>query len=154
MKTFWLYNSINSFRPPPKIVRRVGPVAESPSVTETPPSPSISFNQSVNNTHCSSDSNVKPSEFLRHKHNDEKLSSVLLKYTKTEGNVTKSGHNSSSESLINNASNEEILQVESYPISERVKQEFYFLKKLFKLFSIFYHFWHYFRLKAMNQFLR
>lgn len=119
-----MYNLIIYFRPPPKIARRVGPVAESPSIMETPPSPSISFNQSVNNTHSSSDSNVKPSEFLRHKHNDERLSSVLLKYNKPDGNVTKSGHNSSSESLINNTSNDQqYQQVESNPISERVMQE-------------------------------
>lgn len=118
------------FRPPPKIVRRVGPVAESPSITETPPSPSHLFNQSSNNiSYGSSDSNVKPSEFLRHKHNDEKLSSVLLKYTKQDGNIIKSGHNSSSESLINSTNNEEALHAESFPISERV-----IIKLLLKLF--------------------
>lgn len=114
------------FRPPPKVARRVGPVqVESPiSITETPPTPAHQPNnaQSTNNTSTStssSDSNVKPSEFLRNKHNDEKLSSVLLKYTQL-GNTTKSGNNSSSESLINSTNNEETLHVESFPISERV----------------------------------
>lgn len=134
--TIWLKNLIITFRPPPKIVRRVGPVAESPSITQTPQSPSISFNQSVNNTHCSLDSNIKPSEFLRHKHNDERLSSFSLKYNKPDGNATKSGHNSSSESLFNNPNSEEILQVESYPISERVMQECQILKNI----SYYVHF--------------
>lgn len=116
-----------AFRPPPKVARRLGPVhsVESPvSITETPPSPCTtpqhSNNTSVNNTStCSSDSNVKPSEFLRNKQNDEKLSSVLLKYTQ-HGSITKSGNNSSSESLINSTNNEETLHIESFPISERV----------------------------------
>lgn len=92
------------------------------TMVEAPPSPSSTFGHqspSNNQTITSTDSNVKPSEFLRHKHNDEKLSSVLLKYTQ-HGSITKSGQNSSSESLINSTNNEETLQVESFPISERV----------------------------------
>lgn len=119
-----------SFRPPPKVARRVGPMTETPSTTatiiETPPSPSTTFGHqspSNNQSISSSESNVKPSEFLRHKHNDEKLSSVLLKYTQ-HGNITKSGQNSSSESLINSTNNEETLHVESFPISERVNKQF------------------------------
>ncbi|XP_055304144.1 active breakpoint cluster region-related protein isoform X2 [Sitodiplosis mosellana] len=114
-------------RPPPKVARRIGPVPDTPTtITETPPSPSTTTfghpqSPSNNQSTCSSDSNVKPSEFLRHKHNDEKLSSVLLKYTQ-HGSITKSGQNSSSESLINSTNNEETLHVvESYPISERIK---------------------------------
>lgn len=61
---------------------------------------------------------MKPSAFLRHKH-DEKLSSVLLKFS--HGNVAKSASNSSSESLINSTNNnEENVNIESFPISERV----------------------------------
>lgn len=107
-------------RPPPKVARRVGPVMNE---IETPPSPSTTFGHqspSNNQSISTSESNVKPSEFLRHKHNDEKLSSVLLKYTQ-HGNITKSGQNSSSESLINSTNNEETLHVESFPISERVR---------------------------------
>lgn len=118
-----------NYRPPPKVARRVGPVPDTPTtIIETPPSPSTTtfghpHSPSNNQSTCSSDSNVKPSEFLRHKHNDEKLSSVLLKYTQ-HGSITKSGQNSSSESLINSTNNEETLHVvESYPISERVRRE-------------------------------
>lgn len=120
-------NPVFHCRPPPKVARRVGPVPDTPTTTtiiETPPSPSMTtFGHSPspsNNSQTTSDSNVKPSEFLRHKHNDEKLSSVLLKYTQ-HGNITKSGQNSSSESLINSTNNEETLHVESFPISERVR---------------------------------
>lgn len=128
----------HSNRPPPKMARRVGPLADSPiSIMETPPSPlntgnaqtatspssntinsagttSTPLNKSESMSSGSSDSNVKPSEFLRHK-NDEKL---LLKFS--HGNIAKSGSNSSSESLINSANNEENLNIESFPISERV----------------------------------
>lgn len=45
-----------------------------------------------------------------------------MKCNKQDGNITKSGHNSSSESLINNTSNEETLHVESFSISERVNK--------------------------------
>lgn len=145
-------NEIFSFviyRPPPKTSRRIGPIAESPLVTETPPSPSSTFNTHFQSS-CSdsrnakadgvdsrnanpassntqqnktADSNVKPSEFLRNKHNDEKLSSVILKYTQ-QSNINKSAQNSSSESLINSTNNEETLHADSFSISERVCQLF------------------------------
>lgn len=138
-------------RPPPKMIRRIGPVADSPvSITETPPSPSNTstaqntspamstntinsagttstpINKSENVSSGSLDSNVKPSEFLRHKH-DEKLSSVLLKFS--HGNIAKSGSNSSSESLINSTNNDENVNIESYPISERVSKRNKYLTK-------------------------
>lgn len=113
-------------RPPPKVARRVGPIPDAPTtIVETPPSPSNTFHavntptRSNNQSTTSSDSNVKPSQFLRHKHSDEKLPPVLLKHPQ---NISKSAQNSSSESLINNnTTNEETLHVESFPISERVR---------------------------------
>lgn len=99
------------------MARRVGPVPETPaSIIETPPSPSMTTFGHPANTHptnnnqstYSSDSNVKPSDILRHK-----------KYA-LHGSIAKSAQNSSSESLINSTNNEETLHVESYPISERV----------------------------------
>lgn len=110
------------FRPPPKAARRVGPVAESPSIAETPPSPSNTFNSSATNVSvCSSESNVKPSEFLRNQnHNDDKIPAVLLRYSQHGGSINKSAQNSSSESLINSTNNEEQLHVEAFSISERV----------------------------------
>lgn len=120
-----------NFRPPPKVARRVGPIADAPSSTtttiiETPPSPSMhasgrgagSHSPSNNQSNCSLDSNVKPSQFLRHKHHDDKPPLVLLKHS--HGSISKSAQNSSSESLINSTNNEETLHVESFPISERV----------------------------------
>lgn len=138
-----LNGCVNSFdRPPPKMIRRIGPMADSPvAITETPATPSHTnttqntlpsmttstinsagttstpINKNENVSGGSLDSNVKPSEFLRHKH-DEKLSSVMLKFS--HGNIAKSGSNSSSESLINSTNNEENLNIESFPISERV----------------------------------
>lgn len=121
-----------NFRPPPKVARRVGPIADSPAtaaattttIIETPPSPSMrgagSHSPSNSQSNCSSESNIKPSAFLRHKHNDDnKPPSVLLKHS--HGSISKSAQNSSSESLINSSNNEETLHVESFPISERVR---------------------------------
>lgn len=118
---FWKYFSFVIYRPPPKTARRIGPIAESPLITETPASPSNTYNHSSSNTqqNNSTDSNVKPSQFLRNKHNDEKLSSVMLKYTQ-QSNINKSAQNSSSESLINSTNNEETLHADSFSISERV----------------------------------
>lgn len=101
--------------------------------TATPPSPStiapnvtISsntttfFNKNDSGKSNSLDSNVRPSEILRHKYGDDKLTTVLHKFS--HGNIAKSGSNSSSESLINSTNNEEGLTVDSYPISERVSE--------------------------------
>lgn len=129
------------------MIRRVGPPVEAPVImTETPPSPSA-MTKSLNATppspttaHAmltssvtttstfgnkydasksnSLDSNVRPSDILRHKYSDDKLTTVLHKFS--HGNVAKSGSNSSSESLINSTNNEEGLTVDTFPISERV----------------------------------
>lgn len=120
------------FRPPPKLARRVGPIADAPpasatTIIETPPSPSMhasgrtagSHSPSNNQSNCSTESNIKPSEFLRHKHHDDKPPTILLK--QSHGSISKSAQNSSSESLINSTNNEETLHVESFPISERVR---------------------------------
>lgn len=103
----------------------MGPIADAPTtIIETPASPSNTGHagntptRNNNQSTTSFDSNVKPSEFLRHKNSDEKLPSVLLKHPQ---NISKSAQNSSSESLINNTTNEETLHVESFNISERVR---------------------------------
>lgn len=126
---FFIGNFIShdNFRPPPKVARRVGPIADAPTaatIIETPPSPSMraaAHSPSNNQSNCSTESNIKPSDFLRHKHHDDKPPSVLLKHP--HGSISKSAQNSSSESLINSTNNEETLHVESFSISERVRHQ-------------------------------
>lgn len=84
-------------RPPPKtVLRRIGPQVESPTfMTESPPSPSATINanahspgtlinKSENLSSSSLDSNIRPSDILRHKYNDEKLTTVLHKFSHSE----------------------------------------------------------------------
>lgn len=83
-------------RPPPKnLLRRIGPQVESPTfMTESPPSPSATMaagnsattliNKNENASSSSLDSNIRPSDILRHKYNDEKLTTVLHKFSSSK----------------------------------------------------------------------